>query len=80
VQLEPGDLLLLYTDGVSESQDEAGEQLGLDGLLAMARSLPTVSAMEAGQALVRAVAAFRGGAGASDDETVVVLERRAVAA
>src|SRR6266576_5196264 len=29
VQLEPDDLLLLYTDGVNESEDERGEQLGL---------------------------------------------------
>jgi phosphoserine phosphatase RsbU/P len=80
VQIEEGDLLLLYTDGVSESEDDSGEQLGLDGLLAMARSLPTVSAAEAGRALVAAVAEFRGGAGASDDETVIALERRVVAA
>ena len=32
VQLEAGDLLLLYTDGISESCDESGEQLGLDRL------------------------------------------------
>jgi phosphoserine phosphatase RsbU/P len=77
VQIEQGDLLLLYTDGISESADQAGEQLGLDGLLAMARTLPTVSAAAAGRALLAAVAEFRGGTGAADDETVVALERRA---
>jgi sigma-B regulation protein RsbU (phosphoserine phosphatase) len=77
VQLETGDLLLLYTDGISESCDETGEQLGLDGLLSMARSLPTDSAQSAGQALLAAVEEFRG-TGADDDETVVVLERRVV--
>ena len=30
VELEPGDLLLLYTDGINEARDESGSQLGLD--------------------------------------------------
>ena len=51
VQLESGDLLLLYTDGISEAWDESGEQLGLEGLLSIARSLPVESAAAAGQAL-----------------------------
>src|SRR6266700_1318678 len=41
VQLELGDLLLLYTDGISEAHDESGEQLGLERLLFIARNLPT---------------------------------------
>jgi sigma-B regulation protein RsbU (phosphoserine phosphatase) len=76
IQLEPGDLLLLYTDGVSESYDESGTQLGLEGLLALAAKLPTDSAVAAGQALLNAVAQFRGSAGAADDETVLALQRR----
>ena len=75
VQLEPNDLLLLYTDGISESCDERGEQLGLDGLLEIARGLPAGSASAAGEALVSAVAGFRGAAPAADDETVVALHR-----
>jgi sigma-B regulation protein RsbU (phosphoserine phosphatase) len=76
VQLEPGDLLLLYTDGVSESSDESGAQLGLDRLLSIARSLPTESAVAAGKELLTAVAQFRGAAAPADDETVVALQRR----
>jgi sigma-B regulation protein RsbU (phosphoserine phosphatase) len=75
VQLEPGDLLILYTDGVSESYDESGAQLGLERLLSIARKLPTESATAAGKALLAAVAQFRGTAPAADDETVVVLQR-----
>jgi len=78
VQLEPGDLLLLYTDGVSESCDESGEQLGLAGLLSIAGTLPTESPMAAGKSLLAAVAQFRGGLPASDDETVVALQRPAL--
>jgi serine phosphatase RsbU (regulator of sigma subunit) len=75
VQLEPGDLLLLYTDGISESRDESGEQLGLDRLLSMARDLPTESSTAAGRALLTAVEGFRGRVPSTDDETVVVLQR-----
>jgi len=77
VQLEPGDLLILYTDGVSESYDEFGAQLGLERLLSIARNLPTESAIAAGRGLLAAVAQFRGTAPASDDETVVALQLRA---
>src|SRR5882672_6411196 len=60
VQLEPGDLLLLYTDGISESYDESGAQLGLERLLSIARNLPVETAVAAGKALLAAVARFRG--------------------
>jgi sigma-B regulation protein RsbU (phosphoserine phosphatase) len=77
VQVESGDLLLLYTDGISESFDESGEQLGLDRLLAIAQTLPTDSAASAGQALLARIAGFRGSVLSADDETVIALERRA---
>jgi phosphoserine phosphatase RsbU/P len=77
IQMEPGDLLLLYTDGVSEACDESGTQLGLDGLLSLSRSLPTESAVAAGKGMLAAVSRFRGTAPATDDETVVALQRNA---
>ena len=76
VQLEPDDLLLLYTDGISESYDESGAQLGLERLLSIARNLPTETASAAGKGLLAAVARFRGTAASADDETVVALQRR----
>jgi sigma-B regulation protein RsbU (phosphoserine phosphatase) len=76
VQLEAGDLLLLYTDGIIESFNERRERLGLDGLLELARHVRGESAAYAGAALVEAVARFRGRAVATDDETVVALYRR----
>jgi sigma-B regulation protein RsbU (phosphoserine phosphatase) len=78
IQLEPGDLLLLYTDGVNEAHDESGTQLGLERLLSMARNLPRESAVAAGKALLAAVTGFRGAVPAADDETVLALQRRAV--
>ena len=69
VQLAAGDLLMLYTDGISEARDDHGEQLGLDRLLQMAAGLPADSAAVAGEALLAALARFRRSGAASDDET-----------
>ena len=77
VQLEHGDLLLLYTDGISEAFNESGTQLGLQDLLSIAGKLPVESAAAAGQELLAAVTRFRGSAPPTDDETVVALQRRA---
>jgi sigma-B regulation protein RsbU (phosphoserine phosphatase) len=72
-RLSPGDLLILYTDGINEAENESGDQLGLECLLSMARSLPVSSATAAGEALMAAVMRFRGNASPKDDATVVAL-------
>jgi len=76
VQLEHGDLLLLYTDGIIESRNDRGRPLALEGLLDIVQDLPSGSASAAGAALVEAVTRFRGSVPSSDDETVVALYRR----
>jgi sigma-B regulation protein RsbU (phosphoserine phosphatase) len=76
VQLDPGDLLVLYTDGISEARDQSGEQLGLGRLLSIANNLPTHSAAAAGMELLAATARFSGRVPASDDQTVLVLQSR----
>jgi serine phosphatase RsbU (regulator of sigma subunit) len=75
VQIDPGDLLILYTDGINEADDRSGEQLGLERLLASAESLPTDSPAAAGKALLAAVNRFRDGVPPDDDVTVVALQR-----
>jgi phosphoserine phosphatase RsbU/P len=72
-KLAPADLLILYTDGINEAENEAGDQLGLPRLLSMARSLPVSSATAAGEGLMAAVARFRGNRPPKDDATVVTL-------
>lgn len=75
LQLGSGDLLLLYTDGISESRDATGRELGCDQLLSLASSVPVESPEQAGRSLLSCVEAFRGTVPAADDETVVVLQR-----
>ena len=75
VKPEPGDLIVLYSDGVSEATNPAGRELGRDDLMALSRTLDTRSAETFGSQLVEAVSAFRAGKVLEDDETVIVLQR-----
>ena len=79
VEFSPGDLLLLYTDGITESRNGSGEELGLEGLLALVRGLP-VDSREApvafGHALAETLKGFRGSGRQRDDETLVLLQRQ----
>jgi sigma-B regulation protein RsbU (phosphoserine phosphatase) len=75
VKPDPGDLIVLYSDGVSEATNPAGTELGRDDLLTLARALNPISAETFGVQLVEAVGEFRGGSVPEDDETIIVLQR-----
>jgi sigma-B regulation protein RsbU (phosphoserine phosphatase) len=75
VKLEVGDLVLLYSDGVTEATNPAEDELGPDGLMNLVRKLDCGSAESLGVQLTSALRSFRGGAEAADDETIIVLER-----
>jgi serine phosphatase RsbU (regulator of sigma subunit) len=80
VQLIPGDTLLLYTDGITESRNELGKDLGLDGLLELVGGLtisPSEGPVAFGQALVAGLKKFQGTGPQRDDETLVLLQRQA---
>jgi sigma-B regulation protein RsbU (phosphoserine phosphatase) len=73
VQLEPGDRLALYTDGIIEAVDENGELLrtaGFEKLLQSARDVPIASL---GDWLLAKVAGFRSGK-PRDDITLMLVE------
>jgi phosphoserine phosphatase RsbU/P len=75
VKPEAGDLIVLYSDGVSEATNPAGKELGRDDLITMARALDPSSAETFGLQLAEAVSDFRGGSVPQDDETIIVLQR-----
>lgn len=75
VRPQEGDLVLLYSDGVSEATSPDGQELGRDGLMSLLSTLDTRSADAFGVELTRALGAFRGGQEPADDETIVVLQR-----
>jgi serine phosphatase RsbU (regulator of sigma subunit) len=73
-RLQPGDSLLLYTDGVVESRPEDGEDLGVDRLadLWARESLPDRSADEVTRRLVRIVVEHQNGK-LHDDATLLLV-------
>jgi PAS domain S-box-containing protein len=73
VQLERGDRLALYTDGLTEVFDARGEMLGVDGLQEIIREASPKPLAEMKQTILDRVAAFRSGP-ATDDVSLVLLD------
>ena len=74
VQLQHGDMVLFYTDGVTDALDAHGEEFGLERLRRIALDHRTAQAVELASALDQAVTEFSG-ASSFDDITVVVARR-----
>ena len=72
--LQPGDVLLLYTDGVSEAESSAGEQFGTRRLEQCLQRISGGTANEILKGVVDEVTAWSGEHGVSDDLTLVVLK------
>jgi phosphoserine phosphatase RsbU/P len=75
VRPEPDDLIVLYSDGLSEATDPAGNELGRDDLMKLAQGVDPTSAETFGLQLVEAITQFRGGNEPEDDQTLIVLQR-----
>jgi phosphoserine phosphatase RsbU/P len=71
--LEPGDLVLLFTDGVPESMNARDEEWGEDRLIEFAKTCHGLPAFEAMSRTLAAAEAFATGASQHDDMTLVVL-------
>ena len=74
VTLKPSDLLVLYTDGITEAGNETGQELGRGQLLEWAREAPVDSPSKLGENLLQRLELFRGKI-RHDDETLLVLQR-----
>jgi sigma-B regulation protein RsbU (phosphoserine phosphatase) len=74
VKFAPSDLLVLYTDGVTEAENDADQSLDRQQLLKWAREAPIDSPEALGRALLQRLESFQGRY-RNDDETLVVLQR-----
>ena len=80
--LEPGDALVLYTDGVTEAKNPRGEFFAEDGLEPLTRLIELyghLSAKDLLEAVLWELKQFIGGAEQADDITVVTVKRPAPA-
>ncbi len=74
VLVEPGDLLVLYTDGIIEARPRGGrDEYGVDRLVEVVRRYRLKPAQEIMDAVFADVKRFSDGGAPSDDRTVVVV-------
>jgi sigma-B regulation protein RsbU (phosphoserine phosphatase) len=75
IVIEPGDMLVLFSDGITEAENAAGrpfDDAGLEGVVAAhAGDDPEA----AGRAILKAVEAYTADARLTDDLTALVLKR-----
>jgi sigma-B regulation protein RsbU (phosphoserine phosphatase) len=73
VDLEPGDRVVLYTDGITDVFDAQGEMLGVEGVQKFVRETADLPLAEMKQAILDRVAEWREGP-PIDDVSLVLLE------
>lgn len=74
IQLRPGDLLVMFTDGVSEAMNESGEEYGEPRLEKVLKENANKPAQEVLDAIHRDVRNYCGDQPQSDDITLLVLK------
>ena len=75
VQLDPGDTVVFYTDGVTEAMNADGEQFGVRRMSEVFAASPPQDAERAAKAMFEAVRDFVGDTPQSDDITCLALHR-----
>jgi len=75
VSIEPDDILLLYSDGITESINEAEEEFGDDRLISVAQQYSDSPVARLRDKIEEALSRFVGKAAPFDDMTLVILKR-----
>jgi serine phosphatase RsbU (regulator of sigma subunit)/pSer/pThr/pTyr-binding forkhead associated (FHA) protein len=76
VELAPGDVLVIYSDGVTESQDEEGEEFGESRLIEIVQKNRGRTPAGLRDRIDEALAKFVGKAKSVDDLTLVIVKRK----
>jgi phosphoserine phosphatase RsbU/P len=74
VQLQPGDVLIVYSDGVTEALDTEGQEFGEERLVTILQEQHQAEAAVILDAIVDAVNSFAHGAVQHDDVTAMVVK------
>ena len=75
VTLESGDSIVLFTDGVTEAENEQEDQLGLDPIASLVSTLHGAAAPKILETIAGHVQTFAGNAPVTDDVTMLALTR-----
>jgi sigma-B regulation protein RsbU (phosphoserine phosphatase) len=74
--LHPGDVMLVSTDGVAETKNQANEEFGLSRIASVIRDSLDQSTDDLIRSLQTAVGEHRGSSQLADDETIVLIRRQ----
>lgn len=74
-RVDTGDVLVLYSDGVTEAESAQGEEFGVERLATVIQSEAGKSAKDLIARTTAEIGRFTGGAPAADDVTLVVIRR-----
>jgi len=74
ITLVPGDILLLYTDGVTEARNPGEEEFGTDRLADILTANARLSPRELVTSVRRSIQEFTNGESLEDDTTIVVVK------
>ena len=72
--LHPGDLLIAYTDGISEAMNSAEEEWGEEAMILAAQQASDRTTEDIVKAIFAAAAVFVGNASQHDDMTLLVMK------
>jgi sigma-B regulation protein RsbU (phosphoserine phosphatase) len=75
VDLQPEDMLVVYSDGITEAMNATEDFFGDERLRAAASAAPSATAAQAGARILAAVDAFVGDAAVHDDISLALLKR-----
>lgn len=78
IRIEPGDVFIAFTDGISESMNNADEEWGEKALIETVQACSGLSPTETITRIMQAADAFVAGAKQHDDMTLVVLKAKAL--
>lgn len=76
VVLQPGDIVVLYTDGITEEENPQDEEFGIERLGQMCAGMRDKSNDAMAASVFEAVSKWTEGAAAKDDQTIVILRRK----
>lgn len=74
--VQPGDLLILYTDGITEARNSQGEDFGFERLSGLISRLHNLPASELVKQVIEALYSFTGTRNINDDYTLLIVKFR----
>lgn len=74
--METGDILILYTDGLTEAMDKDGDEFGIEALIQIISDSKDKTPQQIVDTVENAVTRFSEGTAQSDDITLIAVEKR----